>query len=151
MFGAVNQFGKVGRETHIPGGEHGDQFGIQGDMRNTLLSVIVGFCFWFTGCYACGTKQNPEQLKERTAQTTAQLKSDAKAVASGIREGWSRDKPLDVNHADRDDLASLPGITSAEADRIIANRPYDSPQALLTKRVIPSRDFDRIKDRITAK
>jgi len=96
-------------------------------------------------------KQNPEQLKERTAQTTAALKSDAKAVASGIREGWSRDKPLDINHATKEQLSSLPGITEVEAGRIIANRPYETPQELVAKRVIPARDFDRIKDRISAK
>ena len=120
-------------------------------MKIMLLSVTVGFCFWFTGCYACGTKQNPEQLKERTAQTTAEIKSDAKAVASGIREGWSRDKPLDINHATREQLASLPGITNAEADRIIANRPYASAQGLVSKHAITAHDFEGIKDRITAK
>ena len=120
-------------------------------MKLLLLSLIVGFCQCLLGCYACGVRQNPEQLKERTAQTTAALKSDAKAVASGIREGWSRDKPLDINHATREQLGSLPGITEAEAARIIAARPYKSSEDLVTKRVIPTRDYDRIKDKITAK
>ena len=120
-------------------------------MKIVLLSLIAGLCFWCVGCYACGVKQNPEQLKERTAQTTAALKSDAKAVASGIREGWSRDKPLDINHATKEQLSSLPGITDVEAGRIIANRPYETPQELVAKRVIPARDFERIKDRIAAK
>ena len=126
-------------------------FGIQEPMRTLLLSMTVGFCLWLAGCYACGTRQNPEQLKEKTAETTARLKSDAKAVASGIREGWSRDRPLDINHASKEQLASLPGITAAEADRIIANRPYDSPQDLVNKRILSPRDFNGIKDRLTAK
>ena len=121
------------------------------NVRIILLSTVLGYCFVFISCYGCGTKQNPEQLKEKTAQTTAQLKSDAKAVASGIREGWSRDKPLDINHASQEQLSALPGITEAEASRIIASRRYNSPQDLVTKRVITARDFDRIKDRITAK
>jgi competence protein ComEA len=120
-------------------------------VRNFLLSAVVGYCLLFVSCYGCGTKQDPEQLKEKTAQTTAQLKSDAKAVASGIREGWSRDKPLDINHASHEQLSALPGSTEAEASRIIAGRPYKSPQDLVTKHVIPARDFDRLKDRITAK
>jgi DNA uptake protein ComE-like DNA-binding protein len=90
-------------------------------------------------------------LKEKTAQTTAQLKGDAKAVASGIREGWSRDKPLDINHATKEQLTSLSGISSTEADRIIANRPYGNVKQLVTKRVLAQRDLDRIKDRITTK
>jgi competence protein ComEA len=121
------------------------------NLRNFLLTAVLGHCLLFISCYGCGTKQDPEQLKEKTAQTTAQLKSDAKAVASGIREGWSRDKPLDINRASKEQLRSLPGITATEADRIIANRPYDDVQGLVTKRVITARDFDRIKARITAK
>jgi len=42
---------------------------------------------------------NPQELKEKTARATAELKVDAKAVAAGVREGWSRDKPLDLNTA----------------------------------------------------
>lgn len=121
------------------------------NVRNFLLSAVVGYCLLFVSCYGCGTKQDPQQLKEKTAQTTAQLKSDAKAVASGIREGWSRDKPLDINHATRDQLTSLPGISASEADRIIANRPYQTTQSLVTKRLLSQREFDRVKDRITAK
>jgi DNA uptake protein ComE-like DNA-binding protein len=120
-------------------------------VRNFLLSAVVGYCLLFVSCYGCGTKQDPQQLKEKTAQTTAQLKSDAKAVASGIREGWSRDKPLDINHATRDQLTSLPGISASEADRIIANRPYETTRSLVTKRLLSQREFDRVKDRITAK
>jgi DNA uptake protein ComE-like DNA-binding protein len=120
-------------------------------VRIALLSLIVGSCLFLASCYSCGAKQNPEQLKEKTAQTTAQLKSDAKAVASGIREGWNRDKPLNINRADKEQLSTLPGITAAEADRIIANRPYDNVQELVTQRVLTQRDLDRIKDRITTK
>lgn len=120
-------------------------------MRNILLSTFLAHCLFFIGCYGCATKQDPEQLKEKTAQTTAQLKGDAKAVASGIREGWSRDKPLDINHATKEQLTSLSGISSTEADRIIANRPYGNVKQLVTKRVLAQRDLDRIKDRITTK
>ena len=43
---------------------------------------------------ACNPSQNPQELKEKTAQATAELKGNAQAVAAGVREGWSRDKPL---------------------------------------------------------
>src|ERR1700716_349881 len=62
--------------------------------------------------------QNSQELKEKTAQATAEVKRDAKAVAEGIREGWSRDKPLDLNTATKAQLESLPGMTEAEADRV---------------------------------
>ena len=106
-----------------------------------LLAALAG----------CAQPQNPEDLKEKTAQATAQLKRDAKAVAAGIREGWSRDRPLDLNTATKQDLLSLPGITAAEADRVIAGRPYNEPDELVTRRIIPKTKYDKISDRIMAK
>ncbi len=100
---------------------------------------------------ACVQPRNSEDLKEKTAQATANMKRDAKAVAAGIREGWSRDKPLDLNSASKEDLASLPGITSADADRIIGGRPYDAPVDLLNRRILSKAKYDQISDRIKAK
>ncbi len=95
--------------------------------------------------------QNSDDLKERTAQATAAAKRDAKAIASGIREGWSRDKPLDLNSATKDQLQDLPGVTSAEADRVIAGRPYDEPSDLVTRRIMTKAEYDKISDRVKAK
>jgi hypothetical protein len=39
----------------------------------------------------CTPQQNPQDLKEKTARATEAVKRDARAVAAGIREGWSRD------------------------------------------------------------
>ena len=102
------------------------------------------------GLAAC-TQPNSKDLKEKTAQATAEVKRDAKAVAAGIREGWSRDRPLDLNTATKEQLLSLPGMTSAQADRVIASRPYNQPDELVTRRIIPKTRYDKISDRITAK
>src|SRR4029077_19764249 len=92
-----------------------------------LLAALVG----------CSPNQNPQELKEKTAHATAELKSDAKAVAAGVREGWSRDKPLNVNTATRDQLTSLPGVTGVQADRVIEGRPYDDPRDLVQRGILP--------------
>jgi len=118
-----------------------------------IFSVLLagGFTLVLTACFSCSVKQNPQQLKEKTAQTTAALKSDAKAVAAGVREGWSRDKPLDLNHATRAQLESLPGVNAAIADRIIAGRPYAKPDDLLSRGVISRRQYAKISELVTAK
>ncbi len=101
---------------------------------------------------ACTQKQqSPQEIKERTAQATADLKRDTRAVAEGIREGWSRDKPLDLNSASREQLTSLPGVTEGAADRIMAARPYDDPGELVTRRVMSKTEYDKISDRVVAK
>jgi DNA uptake protein ComE-like DNA-binding protein len=115
--------------------------------REVPVFAIVLLC----GLTACTQNQNPEELKEKTARATAELKVDAKAVAAGVREGWSRDKPLDVNTATREQLLSLPGVTGVEADGVIAGRPYDDPGELVTRRILPKSKYDKIADRLTAK
>jgi competence protein ComEA len=124
-------------------------------MRSRLdRTIFVGLpaaALLLTVTTACMQPRNSDDLKERTAQATANLKRDAKAVASGIREGWSRDKPLDLNSATKDQLTELPGITVADADRIVAGRPYRDPKELLDRRILPKAKYDPISDRITAK
>jgi competence protein ComEA len=98
----------------------------------------------------CTQQRNSQDLKERTAQATADVKRDAKAVAAGISEGWSRDQQLDLNTATKDQLLSLPGVTAAEADRVIAGRPYSKPGDVVTRGVMPKPEYDKIADRVTA-
>ena len=106
-----------------------------------LLVVLTG----------CVQKQSPQELREKTAEATAAAKSDARAVAEGIREGWNRNKPVDLNTATREQLVSLPGVSGAEADRVIAGRPYNEPGELVTRRILPKAEYEKIADRVTAK
>jgi DNA uptake protein ComE-like DNA-binding protein len=94
-------------------------------------------------------EQSPQELKEKTAEATARAKSDAKAVAEGIREGWNRNKPLDLNAATRDQLMSLPGMTTGQADRVIEARPYNDPHDLVARHILPQAEYDRIADKVT--
>lgn len=107
-----------------------------------MLTVLAG----------CTSRpQGSQDLEEKTAQATAEVKRDAKAVAAGIREGWSRDKPLDLNSATRDQLVDLPDVTAAEADRVIAGRPYHKPGDLVARHIMSKAEYDKIADRVTVK
>ena len=82
----------------------------------TLLPLGLG------GCNACYSSKpsNPDQIREKTADATAQLKDDAKAVFDGVRQGMTRptaEHPLDVNHASKTQLMTLPGIDGVEVVR----------------------------------
>ena len=120
-------------------------------VRETVLTIAIIFCCFCAGCLSCNTKQNPDQLREKTAEATAEMKQDAKAVAQGVREGWSRNNPLDINKATQNQLAGLPGITAERADRIIQQRPYDDPHDLVSRHVISEAEYACIRDCITVK
>jgi len=119
-------------------------------MKINCLSVLA-FCLLAVFLACAPKQQSPQEIKEKTAEATAEMKSDAKAIASGIRDGWSRDKPLDLNSATRDQLMSLPGMSPAEADRVIASRPYDAPSDLESRHILAPAEYNRISDRVTAK
>jgi len=116
-----------------------------------LLRHRIALILLLLALAGCTTQQNPQQVKEETARATEAMKRDARAVASGIREGWSRDRPLDLNSATKEQLLNLPGLTSAEADRVIASRPYGQVSDLLTRRIIRKSAYDKIADLVKVK
>jgi len=111
---------------------------------------IIAFAILLAGITACNTQENPDEIRRRTAEATETARRDAKAMAEGVKEGMARDKTVNINKASREDLLSLPGLTQHEADRIIAQRPYNNADDLVTRRIIPGAEFDKIRDRITA-
>lgn len=58
--------------------------------------------------------------------------------------------PVNINTASANDLELFLGLTKAEADKVVLNRPYRLRGELVSKRVVPKATFDVIKDRITA-
>jgi competence protein ComEA len=56
---------------------------------------------------------------------------------------------ININIASSDSLDSLPGIGPAIAAKVIDNRPYAKPQDLLDKKVVSSKVFEQIKDKIS--
>jgi competence protein ComEA len=106
-----------------------------------LLVVLMG----------CTPQQNAQDLKEKTARATEDAKRDAKAVAAGIREGWHRDQPVNLNTATKEQWMRLPGMTPSEAERVIADRPYNQPDDLVTRHVLPKAKYHGIADRVSVK
>ena len=102
------------------------------------------------GMTACSTKDNPDEIRQRTAAATETIKHDAKAIAEGVKEGMSRDKTVNINKASREDLLTLPGLTEHQADRLIAGRPFDHAHDLVTRRVVTEAQYAKIRDRVIA-
>ena len=111
-----------------------------------LCSSILGLTV-STGV-ACAPNQSPDQLREKTAEATSTLKRDTKAVAEGVKEGLSNKRSVDLNKASKDDLAALPGISSKQADRIIAERPYATTRQLVTRHILSEDEYAQVQDRV---
>lgn len=120
-------------------------------MRILDWSRLLVAALLITFLAACNSPQNPDQIRERTANATANVKSDTKAVVEGIKEGLGAKSNVDLNAATKDDLMKLPGITEARADRIIAGRPYNDATELVSKKVLTRGEYDAIATRVTVK
>jgi DNA uptake protein ComE-like DNA-binding protein len=121
---------------------------MQSNLRNPWL---IALALLFAGIPACtNNKDNPDEIRQRTADATAAMRRDTKAVVEGVKEGMGRDKTVNINKASREDLLSLPGVTGREADRIIAGRPFDDAHDLVKRRVLSEAEYARISDRVSA-
>jgi DNA uptake protein ComE-like DNA-binding protein len=120
--------------------------------QNHLRSIsIILPLLALAGITACTTnRDNPDEIRRRTAEATETMRRDAKAVAEGVKEGMSSDKAININNASREDLLNLPGITERDASRIIAERPFRNANELVARHVISQSEYDRISDRIIA-
>jgi DNA uptake protein ComE-like DNA-binding protein len=113
-----------------------------------VLLALLASSLSLVGCTTDDHRQNPDELREKTAQATAEVKSDVKAVAQGVRDGLTRDKDhVDLNTATKDQLIGI-GLTRAQSDHVIAHRPYASTHELLTKHVLSEDEYKTIEPHV---
>jgi len=86
--------------------------------------------------------------KAAAARTPAGAHAPANARAPAKAQAPAR--LVDVNSASRKQLKTLPGIGDAEADRIIAGRPYLTKAHLVTNNAIPAGLYFSLKRSIVA-
>ena len=63
--------------------------------------------------------------------------------------GNSTSALVNINTAAESQLDTLPGVGPVTAQKIIASRPYGSPEELLTKKAVGQSVYEKIKDMVT--
>jgi competence protein ComEA len=57
---------------------------------------------------------------------------------------------LDINRASAEQLKALPGMGDAYVQRIVAGRPYTAKNQLTTRGILPTAEYERIRELIIA-
>jgi competence protein ComEA len=81
-------------------------------------------------------------------------RADAQNPADLIKKGSdlkSLAGPLDLNSASLDQLKTLPGIGDADAQKIVAGRPFSKTSDLVDKKILSSSVYEKVKGLLTVK
>ena len=78
-------------------------------------------------------------------------KAAAKSGKAKVAKATAKPRFVDINSASKAELMKLPGISAAEADKIIAGRPFNTKARLVTNKIITMGAYQNIKQLIIAR
>jgi DNA uptake protein ComE-like DNA-binding protein len=105
--------------------------------KNTFIALSLLLSAGFSS--AADNKAAAPQPAASKSSTAAKPKASAPA------------KLVDINSAKKEELKTLPGISDAEADKIVAGRPYGSKAWLVSRNVVGADVYGNVKNLIIAK
>ena len=114
-----------------------------------LIALIATSSLLFASqTFAVENKADVSQDASSKAKVSTPL---AKNEMDVKRKAGARIGLVDINSATRAQLKKLPGIGDAEADKIIAGRPYGSKAHLVTHNIIGIGMYENLKKQIIAR
>ena len=113
-----------------------------------LLFLLSALVLATSLSFAQNDQTGASTSSNQSTTTTTTKKTRKSSTASDTSSKTSG--KLDLNTATKDQLTSLPGITDADAQKILDGRPYRAKNQLLSKGIISKDEYAKIKDQIVA-
>ena len=117
--------------------------------RTTVTALALGLLAASTAMAQSATTPPTTSAAAKTQQPAARPAAKPATVKQAAAS-TKKMELLDLNTATREQLVALPGIGETYADAIIKNRPYKGKSDLVSKKVIPSAAYKKIRTRVIA-
>ncbi len=108
-----------------------------------LILAMAAVAFAATTALADEPQSTPA-TSPAPATTSAPAKSMHHAKAA------AKTPKTDINSASKEDLMKLPGVDDATADKIIAARPFKTRTELVSKNILTSAQFAKVRMMVAA-
>ncbi len=111
-----------------------------------LSALVLATSLSFAQNDQTGASTSSNQSTTTTTTTTKKARKSSTASETSSKTSGK----LDLNTATKDQLMSLPGVTDADAQKILDGRPYRAKNQLLSKGIISKDEYAKIKGQIVA-
>src|SRR6266496_2801000 len=113
-------------------------------IRSIIPSALVAAALLLCASLSLAAETKPGAPGETKASSGA--KTTGKSAKAKDAKAAAKVKVVDINSASKVQLKELPGIGDAEADKIIAGRPYLTKAHLATHNILPHGVYENIKN-----
>ena len=97
------------------------------------------------------TTTDHNDTNSKTKHAMKKAGSKMKQTGEEAKEKVAKGKKLDLNSADEKDIAALPGMDDATAQKVVDNRPYKTKADLLHKKVVTMEQYNKFKKEVVAR
>ncbi len=115
-------------------------------MKHSIIkTALIALTLWMSASLSLADEPQPQKAKQTNAA------DKAKAAAKKSKAAPPKVEPVDINSATKEELKKLPGIGDAEADKIIAGRPYLTKAHLQTHNIVSPDVYQALRQLVVAK
>lgn len=115
-------------------------------MKHSIIKTLaIVLTLWMSASLSWADEPQAKKPQQATAA------DKAKATATKGKAPPPKAALVDINSATKEQLKKLPGIGDAEADRIIAGRPYLTKAHLQTHDIVSFGVYQGLRDLVVAR
>ena len=115
-------------------------------MKHSIIkTALIALTLWMSASLSLAAEPQPQKAKQTNAA------DKAKAAAKKSKAAPPKVEPVDINSATKEELKKLPGIGDADADKIIAGRPYLTKAHLQTHNIVSPGVYQGLRHLVVAR